>query len=101
MTAELFIYWRTSAQHLPQALAAVQGLQRIWRRDHPGLRAQIYLRQDDAAAERTLMETYAHPAGLPPLLQQAILSAATHSLAPWCQGQRHVEVFAPADDDVS
>jgi hypothetical protein len=79
----------------------VQGLQRIWRRDHPGLRAQVYLRQDDAAAERTLMETYAHPAGLPPLLQQAILSAATHSLAPWCQGQRHVEVFAPADDDVS
>ena len=98
MSAELFIYWRTSAQQLPQALAAVQGLQRIWRRDHPGLRAQVYLRQDDAAAERTLMETYAHPAGLPPLLQQAILSAATHSLAPWCQGQRHVEVFAPADE---
>lgn len=101
MSAELFIYWRTSAHQLPQALAAVQGLQRLWCRDHPGLRARVYLRQDDAAAERTLMETYAHPAGLPPLLQQAILSAATHSLAPWCQGQRHVEVFAPADDDVS
>lgn len=95
MSAELFIYWRTSAQHLPQALAAVQGLQRIWRRDHPALRAQVYLRQDDAAAERTLMETYAHPAGLPPTLHQAIVNVATTSLAPWCQGQRHVEVFAP------
>ena len=95
MSAELFIYWRTSAQQLPQALAAVQGLQSIWRRDHPGLLARVYLRQDDAATERTLMETYAHPAGLPPALHQAIVSATTTSLAPWCQGRRHVEVFAP------
>ncbi len=101
MSAELFIYWRTSAQQVRQALAAVQGLQRLWCRDHPGLRTQVYLRQDDAAAERTLMETYAHPAGLPPALQRAIVSATTTSLAPWCQGQRYVEVFAPADDVVS
>jgi folate-binding protein YgfZ len=101
VSAELFIYWRTSAQQVPQALAAVQGLQRIWRRDHPGLRAQVYLRQDDAAAERTLMETYAHPAGLPPALAAGHRERSHHSLAPWCQGQRHVEVFAPADDVVS
>ena len=37
---------------LPQALAAVQGLQRIWRRDHPGLRAQVYLRQLIQVVER-------------------------------------------------
>ncbi len=98
MSAELFVYWRTAAPLLAHAQAAVQSLQSEWRQAHPGLRACLYLRQDDGAADPTLMETYSHPAGLTPSLRQAIVGAAQGSLAPWCAGPRHVEAFSPVPE---
>ena len=98
MSAELFLYWRTQAQDLTGAQAAVQALQRDLRRSHPGLVARLYVRHEEAGSDPTLMETYAHPAGIGTALQQAIVDAAGELLARWCQGPRHLEVFAPVPD---
>lgn len=98
MSDELFLYWRTPAQNLAAAQAAVLALQRDLRQDHPGLVARLYVRQEEARPDPTLMETYAHPAGIGTALRQAIVNATSGELAPWCQGARHLEVFAPVLD---
>jgi hypothetical protein len=63
---------------------------------HAGLVSRLYRRADEsrqAGAEVTLMETYACTGGVTAALQDEIVSAAARASAPWCQGQRHVEVF--------
>lgn len=98
MSDELFFYWRTPAQSLVGAQAAVLALQRDLRRGHPGLVAKLYVRREVASSDPTLMETYAHPAGMGMALQQAIVDAMGEALAPWCAGTRHLEVFLPVPD---
>lgn len=93
MSAELFIYWRTPTPSLAAAQAAVQALHRDLRHKHAGLVARLYLRQHDIDTGRTLMETYAHPAGIGLPLQAAIAKASAEALAPWCLGARHLEAF--------
>jgi hypothetical protein len=98
VSAELFLYWRTQAQNLAGAQAAVQALQRDLRRSHPGLVARLYVRQEEAGSDPTLMETYAHPAGMGTALQREVVNAAGEMLAPWCQGPRHLEAFVLVPD---
>jgi hypothetical protein len=101
VSAELFVYWRTPAQRLEGAQAAVLALQRELRQHHPGLVTRLYVRRQEVGSEPTLMETYAHPSGIQPALQDAITDASAAALAPWCQGARHLEVFAPVPDTVA
>ncbi len=93
----MFLYWRTPAAQLPGALHAVQVLQGRWRNQHPGLVTGLYQRQDDSPTHRTLMETYALAQGIPAGLQRDIVQASADELAPWCDGQRHLEVFVPVE----
>ncbi len=90
---ELFIYWRSASQVAAAAEAAAAALQEALRRQHPGLVTRLYRRTDAAGADATLMETYAHPAGIDAALQAAIEQTAAPALRAWCRCPRHLEVF--------
>lgn len=94
----LFIYWRLAPADAAAAIQAVRMLQRALRAQHPGLQAELYVREDLAIADATLMETYALEASAPnggvtPELQALIELAAEEKTRVWRRGQRHVEVF--------
>jgi hypothetical protein len=94
----LFVYWKLSRADLAAALAAARTLQHALQTAHPSLRCALLERADDAAAaEATLMETYAAdgPGGVDAALQAVIESAAAGALARYQRGPRHVEVFEP------
>jgi hypothetical protein len=107
---ELYIYWRVGTPQLAAALQATQHMQQQLLGQHPGLQARLLVRLEDKAAatagappHSTVMETYRASNGITPTLQAAIATAAQQFLQPWLLGnsdglgQRHVEVFAPAD----
>jgi len=95
----LFIYWRLSAADAAAATEALRVLHRELRAQHQGLQAEVYLREDLAIADATLMETYvqdecsASKVGVTPELQALIEKAAEEATRTWRRGQRHVEVF--------
>ena len=93
MTRSLFIYWKAGREHAAAAAADALAAQRSLAQRHPGLKARLYRRADEAGATVTLMETYARPGGVGAALQAEITLAGARAGAPWCQGARHVEVF--------
>ncbi len=93
MARELFIYWRAARADAPRAEAGAAQVQAALREEHPGLVARLYRRANSHDGTVTLMETYAHPAGVGQSLQAAIAAAAANDLAAWCLGERHLEVF--------
>jgi hypothetical protein len=97
---ELFVYYRVPRACVASAQAAVRAAQAALRVEHPGLVARLLRRDDDAAADpalpETWMETYAWPAspqGIDEKLQAAIEAGAAPLLA-LIDGMRHVEAFA-------
>lgn len=105
-----YVYYRVAPADATACIQAVQALQQQWMARHPGLKAQLLVKQappadntppsPDAArpARTTLMETYAWvPAGTgtPPPDAAALEAALAACTAPWVDGVRHVEVFAP------
>ncbi len=95
MSRELFIYWRTSASTVAEALVAARQLQADLRSRHGALSARLYRRQGDAAEHVTVMEVYADPGGIGAELEAQILRDGDRALQTWCPGGRHVEVFEP------
>lgn len=99
-TGRWFIYYRIHPANLSAVLSAVQRLQEVWCQQHPGARAAVLCREPGPdRLTLTLMEIYAPAPGMPadgqsPALQ-ALESSAQQVLAPWLQGGRHLEVFAP------
>jgi hypothetical protein len=62
--------------------------------EFPGLMARRYLRVEEPEAHATVMESYARPEqGLDADLEALLLSRGAQVTAPWCEGQRHVEIF--------
>lgn len=99
MTRSIFIYWKTTPELAPAAVAGVARLQRGLRARQPELVARLYRRADETGAMVTLMESYALAGGIGTALQQALVAAGREAVADWCQGERHVEIFdelAPA-----
>lgn len=92
---QLFLYWRVAPAQVDAALQALHAWQRQLREQHPALQATVYLRREAAAAEATVMESYAlqDAAGIGDALQRHIEQAGDALLRPWLQGHRHVEVF--------
>ena len=96
----LFIWWRVDAAQAADARRCAQALQQRLCQQHPGLQAQLLLRDDEpdgAGAPRpsalTLMETYSAAGGVDAALQQAIAALAAQLLPPALLAARHVEVF--------
>lgn len=105
-----YVYYRVAPADATACIQAVQALQQQWAARHPGLQAQLLVKQPasppDAppsppatgSAHTTLMEIYAWlPAGpgASPPDGAALEAALTACTAPWIAGVRHVEVFAP------
>jgi hypothetical protein len=66
--------------------------------DFPGLHARRYRRIDETRPEVTLMESYSGAGqGLEPERAAVIVARSARVLAPWCEGGRHVEIFARLD----
>lgn len=90
--ASWYVYWRTRAEDLVVASAAVRAWQRSLLERAPGLQASLWQSEDTGpAGEATLMEVYA---GLPTGLADEV-AAGTPTTA-WRVGARHVERFVPA-----
>lgn len=105
-----YVYYRVAPADAAACVQAVQTLQQQWVARHPGLQAQLLVKQPappagappspdaDRPALTTLMEIYAwlpaDAAAQAPdaATLEAALAACT---APWVDGTRHVEVFAP------
>jgi Domain of unknown function (DUF4936) len=93
VTRSIFIYWKTSRELAPAAVAGMANFQHGLRARQPGLVARLYRRDDDADAAVTLMETYARAGGIDATLQQELVTTGMRAAAGWCRGERHVEVF--------
>ena len=94
----LFTYWRSGRADVTAAAHAVRALHRELRAQYPGLQAALYVREDLAIADATLMESYAvedsvSNGGVTADLQALIEQAAEQATRVWRRGQRHVEVF--------
>lgn len=94
---ELFIYYRVRCVDAPAAHAAVLAIQTRLCEHHPGLRARLLRRPEEADRHQTWMETYStdplhDPAGVTLALQADIESSA-QSMLHWVEGSRHTEVF--------
>lgn len=99
---EWFIYYQIAPPDLPRVQAAVVAFQQQLRQDWPGLQARLLQRPTAHEGRLTLMEIYrfgpsarpSQPANIASRLTPAIEQAA-RGIAPWLQGERHVEVFQP------
>lgn len=93
--AELYVYYRIRTPQRVLAWQAVCDLQNELRLAHPGLQTRVLCRTDSVTQVQTWMEVYRmDPSGVSAHVQADIHSRA-HALAPWIDGQRHVEVFVP------
>ena|SRR2546423_11259026 len=96
---ELFIYYRIRVDEARAARDAVQAMQALLMRRHPGLTARLLRRPDEHDQQQTWMEIYAlqrdgETAGVTPRIEADIADAAT-ALAPFTVGTRHTEAFIP------
>ena len=92
----LFIYYRVTAAHVDQAVAAAREMQQLLHMGNGELRAELLRRPGAVDSHVTLMETYAmERAGIDEALQARIESEAANALAGLIMGARHVEVFEP------
>jgi len=97
---ELFIYYRSQAQHAQAVKAAVGAFQHGLRKRHARLEARLLQRDESPPMSITWMETYrlttkADTPGIDAALQAEIESLAAPALAGLLDGQRHAEVFEP------
>lgn len=88
---ELYLYWRTHADAVVDAVGAAQAWQAALAARHPGLECRLLQRAD--AGPTTLMEIYRRPGGIDLALDDEIRREGDAHLAPWLDGARHVEVF--------
>ena len=98
MNRELYIYWRVAPKQLARATVALQAWQATLAQQHPGLQARLLCRSDDGVTLATVMETYASSGGIPAALIDAIVEQGAQVAAPWCEGNRHLEVFVPVSE---
>jgi hypothetical protein len=97
---ELFIYYRSQAQHAQAVEAAVAAFQHGLRERHARLEARLLRRDESPSMNITWMETYrltttADRPGIDAQLQAEIELLAVPALAGLLDGQRHVEAFEP------
>lgn len=91
-----FIYYRIHLDDLPAAVGAARAMQLELQRTLPGLEAGLLRRPLAADGLVTLMETYTfHDHAAPPPDALDRIEQAARQLAPWLNGQRHVEEFIP------
>ena len=98
MTADglqIYVYYRVQVGDAKALIAAVDCLQAAMTSALPGLRCSLSQRVESGAELLTLMETYAHPAGLTEVWQRELSRSATLLLARWTVGARQVERFVP------
>lgn len=96
MSRELFVYWRTPAPGLDEALAAARRWQDVLAAQHPRLQARLLRRSDVEGPWATVMEVYAAPGGLDKATIRHIVDGGNERLAAWCPQGRQVEPFEPA-----
>ena len=100
---QLFIYWHVAehvvADELDAAIRAVKTWQLNCVQSAPQLLAQLFVRIDAAAAQATVMETYAvdSATGIDATLEQHLTIAGDAATQPWRLGPRKVEAFARCD----
>ena len=97
---ELFVYYRIRAGDAIAALAAVTSIQNQLRQRHPLLNARLLWRPEVQGGAQTWMEIYAmnspqSEGGITEALQREIGDMA-EQMAPYIDGQRHVEAFVPS-----
>jgi hypothetical protein len=95
VSRSLFVYWKIDAGAAGPALERAREAQATLRARWPALDARLWLR-DGAAAQATVMETYAAAGGIDAAAQAQIEAVLQHALAGLPAGERHVEVFRPA-----
>jgi len=93
---ELFVYYRVDAASVRRARQAVDAMQGALRSAHPGLQTRL-LERIAVDGRITWMETYAfpaaaRPAGVDAAIEKDIVERA-RPLAPFFDGDRHVEAF--------
>ena len=92
---ELFVWYRVASAHVPEAKAAVLGMQRDLACELPGLVARLLVRSEAGTEPQTWMETYARAGGIDAAAEAAIALHAMQ-LDVWIDGARHAEAFVPA-----
>lgn len=95
--AQVFVYYRVRAADAPLVIAAVRAAFVELQAALPGLDCRLSQRADEAAPAadlRTLMESYAHAAGVSAAMQGVIEAQLPSLLAAWIVGERHTERFA-------
>ena len=96
--AQVFVYYRVRAVDAPLVIAAVHTAFIELQAALPGLDCRLSQRADEASQAtelRTLMESYAHAAGVSAAMQRAIEAQLPSLLTAWIVGERHTETFAP------
>jgi hypothetical protein len=88
-TVRHYVYYRVPEAQLQDALVALRPLHAGLRRD--GTAVELLRRPGAPQGRVTLMEVYA----LDATAAVAYEAAAAAALAPWLDGQRHVEQFEP------
>ena len=94
---ELYLYWHVAPADLAAAAAGMRAFQAGLMAAQPGLQCRLLRRSDDRDPRATLMETYQRPGGIDAGLQAQIVALGAQAVAPWCDGQRHVELFEPLE----
>jgi Domain of unknown function (DUF4936) len=94
---ELFIYYRSHADHAANVQARVHEFQAALRRLHPGLSARLLRRPEAKNGLITWMETYAiAPMATRPELDDDLhrqIESHAECLGGLIEGERHTEVF--------
>lgn len=96
---QLFFYWRVAPAQTQAAMRALQVWQAGLQAQHPKLRARCYVRRDAAAAQDTVMESYALMSqgaahdGVDGVLRRRIEHEGDRLLQHWLIGPRHLELF--------
>ena len=94
--AQVFVYYRVRAADAPLVIAAVHAAFIELQAALPGLDCRLSQRADEASQAtelRTLMESYAHAAGVSAAMQGVIEAQLASLLAEWIVGERQTEIF--------
>ena len=92
---QIFVYYRVRAADVPLAIATVRAAFVDLKAALPGLVCSLSQRADEVGELRTLMETYAHAAGVSSDTRRTIEDRLQSALVAWIVGERHAEAFVP------
>ncbi len=92
---QVFVYYRVRAADVPLAVATVRAAFVDLEAALPGLACGLSQRAGEVGEMRTLMESYAHAAGVSTAMQRAIEDRLQNAVATWLVGERHAEAFVP------